>query len=158
ALAAARHDFAEALGAARQALAVNPYNERALALRIDALVELGRYDQALKAARDADERRPGIPVFTRFAYVLELRGDAPGARRVLKQALGSAMGRGDRAYVATELGQLAFRNGEFGQALRWYGQALAADPEYLLALQGRAGALAAQGDGDRAVRELEALV
>ncbi|WP_327357216.1 tetratricopeptide repeat protein [Streptomyces sp. NBC_01304] len=158
ALAAARHDFAGALRSARQALAVNAYNERALALRIDALVELGRYDEALKAARDADGRRPGIPVFTRFAYVLELRGDAKGARRVLKLALGSAMGRGDRAYVATELGQLAFRHGEFGQALRWYGQALGADPEHLLALQGRAAALAAQGAGERAVRELESVV
>ncbi|EDY59457.2 hypothetical protein GT021_09735, partial [Streptomyces sp. SID5470] len=75
ALAAARHDFKGALTYADRTLKQNPYDERALCSRIDALVELGRYAEASKAADLADERRPGIPVFTRYAYVHELRGD-----------------------------------------------------------------------------------
>lgn len=71
ALAAARHDFKNALTYADRTLKQNPYNDRALSSRIDALVELGRYDEASKAADLADERRPGIPVFTRYAYVHE---------------------------------------------------------------------------------------
>ncbi|WP_329114973.1 tetratricopeptide repeat protein [Streptomyces sp. NBC_01465] len=138
ALAAARHDFTGALRDARAALALNPYSQGALAVRIDALVELGRYGAASTAAEEADRRRPGVPVFTRLAYVHELRGDVAGARRILTQALGTATAPGDRAYVATALGQLAWSQGEYGAALDHFTTALRADPRHLPALEWRA--------------------
>ncbi|MBT2423548.1 tetratricopeptide repeat protein [Streptomyces sp. ISL-22] len=158
ALAAARHDFEDALRYADQALKVNPYSERALCTRIDALVELGRYADAAKAADTADDRRPGIPVFTRYAYVRELRGDVPTARRVLEQALSSAVTPGDIAYVATQLGQLAWNQGDHERALTHYARALAADENYVPALEGRARAQAASGDRAGAVKGLEDVV
>ncbi|WP_349239941.1 tetratricopeptide repeat protein [Streptomyces sp. CC219B] len=158
ALAAARHDFDGALEYADRALAQNPYSERALATRIDALVELGRYDDASKAADTADTRRPGIPVFTRFAYVRELRGDVAGARRVLEQALNAASAPGDVAYVATQLGQLAWNQGDYKAALLHYARALAADDAYLPALEGRARAQAARGKTAEAVRGMTDVV
>ncbi|MFF0187368.1 tetratricopeptide repeat protein [Streptomyces sp. NPDC005244] len=158
ALAAARHDFTGALKYAELALEQNPYSERALCSRIDALVELGRYAEASKAADLADSRRPGVPVFTRYAYVHELRGDVPTARRVLKQALATATSRGDIAYVATALGQLAWNQGDYGSALTSYARALAADDSYLPALEGRARAQAARGDRAAAIRGMEQVV
>lgn len=158
ALAAARHDFPGALRYSDDALEQNPYNERALSSRIDALVELGRYDEASKASDEADARRPGIPVFTRYAYVRELRGDVPTARRVLEQALTSATAPGDVAYVATSLGQLAWREGEYETALKHYARALRADSTYLPALEGRARAQAANGDQAAAIRGMEEVV
>ncbi|MFC8570573.1 tetratricopeptide repeat protein [Streptomyces sp. NPDC057245] len=158
ALAAARHDFAGALAYADRALKANPYNERALCSRVDALVELGRYDDAARAAGTADTRRPGVPVFTRYAYVRELRGDTDTARRVLEQALAGAASPGDVAYVATQLGRLAWNRGDHRAALRHYARALAADDTYLPALEGRARAKAASGDRDGAVGDLEAVV
>ncbi|MET7700382.1 tetratricopeptide repeat protein [Streptomyces sp. NPDC005485] len=158
ALAAARHQFPEALKYADKELAQNPYNERALSSRIDALVELGRYDDASKAADLADSRRPGVPVFTRYAYVHELRGDVKTARRVLKLALSTATSRGDVAYVASALGQLSWNQGEYGTALTYYARALAADDTYLPALEGRARAQAAQGDRAGAIRAMEDVV
>ncbi|MFE9444327.1 tetratricopeptide repeat protein [Streptomyces sp. NPDC006602] len=158
ALAAARHEFADALTYADQALEQNPYSERALSSRIDALVELGRYDDASKAADLADTRRPGIPVFTRYAYVHELRGDVSTARRVLEQALASATTPGDVAYVATALGQLAWNQGEYVSALNHYARALAADDTYLPALEGRARTQAANGDRATAIKGMEAVV
>ncbi|MET8024232.1 tetratricopeptide repeat protein [Streptomyces avermitilis] len=158
ALAAARHDFHGALTYADRALKQNPYSERALSSRIDALVELGRYDDASKAADVADRRRPGVPVFTRYAYVRELRGDVKTARRVLEQALSSATSRGDISYVASALGQLSWNQGEYKTALTYYARALAADDSYLPALEGRARALAAQGDSAAAIRGMEQVV
>ncbi|GHD36490.1 tetratricopeptide repeat protein [Streptomyces galbus] len=158
ALAAARHDFRGALTDADRALRQNPYNERALCSRIDALVELGRYDEASKAAQIADARRPGIPVFTRYAYVHELRGDVATARAVLTRALDTASGPGDIAYVATQLGQLAWNQGDYPTALAHYARALAADDGYLPALEGRARAQAASGRRDEALKGLEAVV
>ncbi|MEU6539874.1 tetratricopeptide repeat protein [Streptomyces sp. NPDC047000] len=158
ALAAARHDFTGALRYADRALKQNPYSERALCSRIDALVELGRYADASKAADLADSRRPGVPVFTRYAYVHELRGDVTTARRVLRQALDSATSRGDIAYVATQLGQLAWNQGQYKTALTDYARALAADDTYLPALEGRARAEFASGDRTGAVTTMEMVV
>ncbi|MFI6492640.1 tetratricopeptide repeat protein [Streptomyces sp. NPDC050564] len=158
ALAAARHDFTGALKYADKVLKENPYNERALCSRVDALVELGRYDEASKAADVADSRHPGVPVFTRYAYVHELRGDVKTARRVLQQALTTATTRGDVSYVATALGQLAWSQGEYGTALTYYARALGADDTYLPALEGRARAQAARGDRATAIRGMERIV
>ncbi|MFH8499229.1 tetratricopeptide repeat protein [Streptomyces coeruleorubidus] len=158
ALAAARHDFTGALKDADRALEQNPYNERALCTRIDALVELGRYEDAAEAARTADGRRPGVPVFTRYAYVKELRGDVRTARDVLERALEAADSPADTAYVATALGQLAWNQGEYETALDHYARALAADEDYLPALEGRARAQAANGEREAAVEGLEQVV
>ncbi|MFC8917824.1 tetratricopeptide repeat protein [Streptomyces sp. NPDC057116] len=158
ALAAARHDFGAALRLADRALGVNPYSERALATRVDALVELGRYDEATRAVEDADRRRPGIPVFTRYAYVCELRGDVRGARQVLLRALDSAYGSSDTAYVATALGQLAWSQGEFDESLKHFATALRAEPDHVPALEGRGRARAALGDTRGAVSDLEDVV
>ncbi|MEU5593594.1 hypothetical protein [Streptomyces sp. NPDC020298] len=158
ALAAARHQFALALTYADRALKQNPYSERALSSRIDALVELGRYDEASKAADTADERKPGVPVFTRYAYVHELRGDVKTARRVLEQALSNATSRGDIAYVSAQLGQLAWNQGDYKTALHRYARALAADENYLPALEGRARAQAASGDRAAAIKGMELVV
>ncbi|MEU2316905.1 hypothetical protein ABZ588_26875 [Streptomyces althioticus] len=158
ALAAARHDFAAALDHADRALDRNPYSERALCSRIDALVELGRYEEAARAATVADRRRPGVPVFTRYAYVRELRGDVRTARRVLHQALAGASGPADVAYVATALGNLERGRGRYGVALRHYARALAADDAHLPALEGRARAQAAAGDRAGAITTLEQVV
>lgn len=158
ALAAARHDFGRALTLVDRALRVNPYSERALSSRVDALVELGRYDEALEAVELADRRRPGIPVFTRYAYVLELHGDVKGARRVLLRAQASAFSTADVAYAATSLGHLSWSQGEFRQALDHFATALRAEPEHLPALEGRGRALAALGDRKRAVSDLEEVV
>lgn len=158
ALAAARHDFSGALEYADRALRQNPYSERALSSRIDALVELGRYDEAAEAADTADSRRPGVPVFTRYAYVQELRGDVRTARKVLERALDSASAAPDVAYVATALGQLAWNQGDHEAALRHYARALGADEEYLPALEGRARAQAASGDRAGGIETLEQVV
>jgi tetratricopeptide (TPR) repeat protein len=158
ALAAARHDFAGALREADAALAVNPYSQRALCSRIDALVELGRYGEASKAADDADARSPGVPVSTRYAYVRELRGDVADARQVLERTLATATSPGDIAYVAGALGQLAWNQGDYTLALTRYGQALHADATYVPALEGRARALDATGQRDAAISAMQQVV
>jgi tetratricopeptide (TPR) repeat protein len=158
ALAAARHDFSGALRFADQALAINGYASRPLAVRVDALVELGRLDDAFKAVQHADQIKPGVPIFTRYAYVLTLRGHAGQAERILKRVATSTTEPGDIAYVNTQLGDLAWARGDLKAAERRYGAALRADPSYLLALDGRAKVLAARGKVTEAIRDRDALV
>src|SRR6266536_6186710 len=99
-----------------------------------------------------------LPIFTRVAYVLELQGRTAEAERVLERAMESATDPGDVAYVATQLGELAWSRGDLRTAWRDYQTALRADPAYLLALDGRARVLAARGDLAAAIRDRKSLV
>ncbi|MEU1807140.1 tetratricopeptide repeat protein [Streptomyces sp. NPDC019937] len=157
-LAAARHDFTSALRDADKALKINSYGQAAMAVRIDALVELGRYKDAYAAAEHADAVRPGIPVFTRLAYVMELRGDPKGAREVLERARESATSPSDIAYVSTSIGQLAWGQGRYDTARRAFGTALRAVPGYLPALEYRGRTAVAQGRVSAGIRDLEEVV
>ena len=67
-LAAARHEFTRALRDTAAALRVNPYSATAEAIRSDALTELGRYDEARRAATRADDLDPGPSTFARLSY------------------------------------------------------------------------------------------
>jgi tetratricopeptide (TPR) repeat protein len=158
ALAAARHDFATALAQADQAIAINPYGQNALAVRIDALVELGRYADAMTAAKHADAVAPGTPVFTRLAYVNELRGHVGEARRILDLAAASATDPGDQAYVHDQLGELAWNSGRLTTAAREFGLALRHEPSYLPAIDGRARVRAARGDVAGAIADHRTVV
>ncbi|MFG2003663.1 tetratricopeptide repeat protein [Spirillospora sp. NPDC048911] len=158
ALAAARHDFAEALRLADQALKVNPYGTRAHAVRVDALVELGRYDEAEKSVRRADSLKPAVSIFTRYAYVMELRGRPDEAARVLRLAATSATDPADVSFVRTQLAELAWNRGDLRDAERDYAAALRTDPNWLPAIDGRARVRAALGDAAGAIRDRQALV
>lgn len=98
AIATARHDFSDALAGADAALAINPRDLGALAIRVDALTELGRYDDQLKALRTADRIQPSTAVAARYSYAYELRGDLDRASDILRRAA-AAGSRADQAYT-----------------------------------------------------------
>ena len=76
---------------------------------VDALVELGRYDEAARALQRMIDLGPGLASYTRASYFAELQGDIAGAREALRLA---ASAGGDApenvAYVQTLLGNLEF--------------------------------------------------
>ncbi len=146
ALAAAQHHFGEALRHADEALRVNPYQAVALAIRVDAMTELGRYDAQLRALAQADRRAPGSAVLTRRSYALELRGDLAGAGRMLRTALDLASSPKDRAYLLTQLAELDRKSGREATAERRLRTAMAADPTYVPAWASRARLAVARGD------------
>ena len=151
ALAAARHEFAQALSLTDRALRSNAYSAAAFGIRTDALTELGRYDEARAAAQRMLDLRPGVDSFARASYQLELRGDIAGARTAMTRAEADASSPADRAFCRYYLGELAWNNGDPAGARRWYDAAVDADPTYLPAVAGQAKALAAAGDATAAL-------
>lgn len=145
ALQAARHDFTSALSWAERALAVSSDNPAAYEVKVDALEELGRYDEAQKAAEAADNIRPGVPTFTRLSYLAELRGDTTEARRLMTLALDNATVPNDKAFAHFHLGQLAKQDGDAKTASSEYAAALRADPTYVPAMAGQALLLGTSG-------------
>lgn len=158
-LAAARHDFAEALALTDRALAVNAYSPTTWAVRSDALTELGRYDEARDAVQRLLDLSPdGVDALTRASYALELRGDVDRARAALEQAAEEATRPADVAFAQQYLGQLAWHDGDLLAAREAYEAGLAVDPTSPALFAGRAQVTAAEGDTAAAVDELRRVV
>ena len=157
AIAAARHDFSGALDLADQSLAINPLGLSALAIRVDALTELGRYRDQLKALRVADRRQPSTAIAARYAYAFELRGNLPRAASILESASRTGV-RSDRSYLLTLYADIQRRLGRLPQARQALAVAREATPDYLPTRVSLARWYVAQGDLPRAVSLWEGIV
>ena len=150
AIESARHDFDEALASAEEALAINPFDVGSLAIRVDTLTELGRYDDQLRALRTADRRQPSTAIAARFAYAYELRGDLDRAGDILRDAAANG-GGAERAYLLTLRADILRKQGRLKAAGRDLETAQQAAPDRLLALVSTARLQTARGDLEGAV-------
>jgi tetratricopeptide (TPR) repeat protein len=152
ALALSRHEFGEALRIARRAQKLSPGSTRPVALVGDALVELGRYDEAFAAYDVLGSRKPGLGAYSRIAYARELIGDRAGAIEAMRLAVAAAPVRGEpAAWARVELAKLYFGQGDIAEARREYRSALRAFPGYVYGLDGLAHVEAARGDLPKAI-------
>lgn len=150
-LAAARHDFAAARRFAEEAKAINPYSATNQGVLTDALIELGRYDEAFTELQRMVDLKPGVPSFTRVSYAWELRGETEPARKSLERAHEMAFSDSDAAYASFYLGELAWNSGDLDAAAEHYANGLRRDPTYVPLLAGKAKIAAARGDVETAV-------
>jgi tetratricopeptide (TPR) repeat protein len=158
ALALARHDFSGALDLGRRAVALDDFNANAHGVMGDALVELGRYDEAFVQIQRMVDLRPDLSSYARVSYARELQGDVVGARRDMRLALDAAASFADRAWALNQLGDLAFTVGDLRAAAGDYRKAMAADPSFVPAQAGVAKVAAAQGDVPGAIRSYRHIV
>jgi tetratricopeptide (TPR) repeat protein len=157
-LAAGRHEFAEAVRLARQAITANPFGSAAYGVLTDARTQLGDYHGAGDAVQRMMDLKPGVASFTRASYDAELRGDVGKARQLLEAALRDAFTPEDVAYCRYYLGELALRAGDLERADQMYGEALRSSRAFVPALAGRARAAALRGRLDRAAADYATVV
>ena len=160
ALSASLHHFADAERDAASAVAVDPYDSAAMAVLVDAQVELGRYDDAERSLQAFANRKPGAPVLSRVSYLRELHGDAAGARAAMAEARQAAAGAGSfqRATLAAYDGDLLLSQGDTDGASTAYDEALSLEPRHPIATVGHARVLAATGKADEAIALLATFV
>ncbi len=158
ALAAARHDFQGAYRLTSKAMDINSFNSATMAIQFDALIELGRYNDALRALKRYAGLKPGVPAYTRISYNYELHGNLQGARYAMRRALDIAYSPDDRAFALFELGELAWNAGRLAEASSLYRQGWRADPTYVANLYGLAKTDAGLGRTDRAVRRYQDVI
>src|SRR6185369_13741394 len=104
---------------------INPYNSFIYGVECDALVELGKYDEAIKAGDKMVSVRPDIRSYSRISYLREIIGDYPGAIDAMKLALESGYpGLEQTEWVRTYLGRLYEITGKTQTAEAYYQQAL----------------------------------
>jgi len=151
-LALARHDFETALVWAEQAQAINPFRAQILGISVDALVELGRYEEAVKTLQAMVDLRPDLASYSRVSYLRELHGDMAGAIAAMQWAVDASQpGSESMLWVQTQLGHLYFNQGDFQRAEEIYRQTLLFNPEYVYAMAGLARAQAARGNTTAAI-------
>jgi tetratricopeptide (TPR) repeat protein len=157
-VAMGRHDFDEGLRLARAAEALAARSVDALPVLVDARVEMGRYTAATSALDRLARLKPGVAAYARISYLRELQGDVHGALRAMRLARGAAVANPPAiAFSSALLGELALDLGRYDLARREFRTALAAQPGFGPAEEGRAHLLAAQGEYRRSIREYRAL-
>jgi len=145
-LALIRHEFRRALTYGRRAQRLLPGSYRPDGIVGDALVELGRYDEAFAAFDRMVSLRPGLASYARVAYARELTGDRVGARAAMRLALVSAAGQPEpTAWAHVELAKLELALGRTDSARRHSQAALRVFPGYPTARVELARAEAAAG-------------
>ncbi|MDP9020258.1 MAG: tetratricopeptide repeat protein, partial [Actinomycetota bacterium] len=158
ALALALHRFPDALELGTRATDALPSSPDALAVLVDAQVEMGRYDEAEASLQRMLDVRPGLPALARTSYLRELHGDVPGAIEAMTRAEAAGSRPDDVARVAALLGDLHFLQGDIDAAAAAFDRALQASPGSVSAEVGRARALAARGEVEDAVKMLQKVV
>ena len=154
-----RHEFAKALEIGRQAVAADPRLAAAHAVVTDALVELGRYDEAIAAVeRMAKVSRGDLPTLARASYIRELHGDLEGALDTMRRAtlVGSMNAPPENvAYVLVIVGNLQVATGDPQGAANAYDLALERFPDFAPALAAHGRLAVGRGDLDEAVARFE---
>jgi tetratricopeptide (TPR) repeat protein len=151
-----RHQFTAALETAHRALGLDPSLVAAKAVEVDALVELGRYDEAVVAAQELIGLRVDITSLARLSYLRELHGNVEGAVAAMRQASEApALAPENSAYVTTLLGNLLVHAGRPDEAGDAYESALAIVPDHAAAIAGLGRLAVGRGDLAEAVRLFE---
>lgn len=158
ALLLAEHEYPAALAEATVLNEQVPDDVTLYGLLTDADMELGKYQDAEKAAQWMLNLRPGnVPALTRAAHLRELFGDPEGSAELLNTVLDStapsdAAGRAD---ILTQLGHLRLAVDDADGAERFLQQALQVYPNYGDALESLAAVRSAQKRYDEAASLLQ---
>jgi tetratricopeptide (TPR) repeat protein len=148
----ARHNFAQALEWGLKGASLYPNSAFHYGVMGDALIELGRYDEAIQAVQKMVDLRPDLSSYSRVSYLRELKGDYEGAVAAMKQAVSAGGATPEnRAWVQYQLGNLYFSRNDITNASTAYQDALVSLPNYLYARAGLARIKAALGDVDGAL-------
>ena len=151
-LALSRHQFAQGLEWGRKAQALQPNSAYNYGVMGDALVELGRYDEAIQTVQKMVDLRPDVSSYSRVSYLRELHGQYDGAIEAMQEAVQAGGPTSEnRAWVTYQLGNLYFNKGDLANAEKTYQEALDTLPDYVYALSGMGKIKAAQGDLDGAL-------
>ncbi len=151
-VALARHDFEGGLALANKAIDLDQSSASTYGVIGDALIELGRYDEAVDAYQRMLDLKPDLSAYARTSHARELYGDIDGAREAMQLAIDSGGSRGESlAWAHLQLGNLYYNYGDPDSAQTQYDASLAAFPGYVHGSAALAKVKAAEGDTSGAI-------
>jgi tetratricopeptide (TPR) repeat protein len=147
-----KHDFATALATARHAIDLAPRSAVAHAVEVDALVELGRYDEVDEAGAAMLALGSDLTTLSRVSYLAELHGQLDVAVAAMRAATKSAgVAPENLAFTHVQLGNLLVATGDREAAADEYERALELVPGHAPALAGQGRLAVADGRLDEAI-------
>jgi tetratricopeptide (TPR) repeat protein len=147
-----KHQFADALVTGRKAAALSPTLASARAVIVDALVELGRYDQADEAAGEMLALRSDLTTLARVSYLAELRGKLDTALAAMRLASASpGLAPENTAFADALLGNLLVYSGDAVAGADSYRAALRLVPNHAPSIAGEARLAVGAGKLDEAI-------
>jgi tetratricopeptide (TPR) repeat protein len=152
------HKFEQARALAANVVAKHPDDPMAYGNLSDALMEMGRYDEAFAATQQMIDLKPNLPSYSRASYAQWLHGDARAAKESVRLAIDSGndgRDREPRAWVLVQAAMLFWHAGDYDGAEAGFDQALAWNPEFPPALVGEGRVAMATGDAKTAVSALD---
>lgn len=151
----AGHRFADALASARTAERLGARDGVTLGLTADALVELGRYPEAVEVTQRMIDRFPGLAAWSRAAHLRFLHGDLDGAIGLMQQAAAAGAPASEPvAWVLLQLAELQLHRGDTEAAGTVVRQVLGWSPTSSQALAQAARVEEAQGRPRQALEYL----
>jgi tetratricopeptide (TPR) repeat protein len=146
-LALSRHQFEQGLEWGQKAQQLRPSTAYYYGVMGDALVELGRYDDAAQVVQQMIDIRPDISSYSRVSYLRELKGQSEGAIEAMQKAVvASGPTLENKAWVTYQLGMLYFNRNDLEKAESNFRQTLQMLPDYVYGQAGLARIIAAKGD------------
>ena len=150
------HRFEDARDLARDLLAESPRHAYTRGVLVDALTELGEYEEAVAQADSMVSFRPGLPSYARVSYLRELHGDSRGALQAMTLAAqAEAPGRSARSWALYTLAGLYMGEAAVDSAEVIYNGILEEDPDFVPALGGLGHVALARGNAEEAIARLE---
>jgi tetratricopeptide (TPR) repeat protein len=148
------HKFAEAQELAAKILAKHPDDPMAWGTSSDALLEMGRYDEATTAVQKMVDLKPNLPSYSRASHLQWMRGDVANAKSTVRAALDS--GRDVKrdpepgAWVLVQAAMIFWHEGDYEGAEAGFDKALERINDYAPANVGKGRVAMAKGEYRRA--------
>lgn len=150
------HQFAEAKKIGEEAVKLNPYDAGIYGVLVDANVELGNYEEAVKMSDKMISVRPDIRSYSRISYLREIHGQPEGSIEAMKLAVSAGYpGLEQTEWARLVLGNLYKNYGHLDSAEIQYNIALSMRPNYPFAIAALADVEAMKGNEIKAKELLE---
>lgn len=148
------HRFEDARDVALKILAKRADDPMAWGTLSDALLEMGRYDEAIEATQKMVDLKPNLPSYSRASHLQWMRGDTGHAKQTVRGALdaGRAAKRDPEpgAWVLVQAAMIFWHEGDYEGADAGFDKALERVAEYPPALVGKGRIAMANGDAKKA--------
>ena len=133
------HQFKDALATAQQGESINNFNAGIYGALVDANVEMGNYDEAVKDCDKMISIRPDLRSYSRASYLRQIYGQNAAAIDAMKMAVDAGLaGSENTEWARTTLGDLYLNAGKLDSASFEYRSSLVYRPNYPFALIGLA--------------------
>jgi tetratricopeptide (TPR) repeat protein len=152
------HRFEEARRLAQSVVDREPQDAQGWGNLADALTDLGRYPEAMRATQRMMDLKPNLASYARASYLLWLKGDGVAAKESARLAIDAGGDTHDSeplAFVLVQAATLFFQEGDLEGAEAGFERALATKPDFPAALVGKARVALAEGRAAEASHLLE---